>query len=114
MRCGSCNKREATITGTMYLGVMTVCQRPFCEPCAAAFSSADDLPTDLDSLLTKIGPIDFDTVRESMRAVEASATAEELAGTVAGIVRSAHLHSQLIPPDVKAFVERHSAPTAHN
>lgn len=110
MRCGTCNKREATITGTMYLGVMTVCHRHFCESCAAAFSSADDLPTDLDELLTKIGPIDFATVRESMKAVEASSSAEELAGTVAGILRSAHLHSQLLPADVRAFVERHSRP----
>jgi hypothetical protein len=114
MRCGTCNKREATITGTMYLGVMTVCHRPFCEPCAAAFGSADDLPTDVDALLTKIGPIDFATIRESMRAVEASASAEELAGTVAGILRSAQLHGQLLPPDVQAFVERHAGPLATN
>jgi hypothetical protein len=114
MRCGTCNKREATITGTMYLGVMTVCHRPFCEQCAAAFSSADDLPTDIDALLTKIGPIDFATVRESMRGVEASASAEELAGTAAGILRSAALHSQLLPADVQAFVDRHTraAPAA--
>ena len=112
MLCATCNTREATITGTMYLGVMTVCQRPFCEPCASAFNRPDDLPTDLDALLTRIGPIDFATVRASIRAVEASATAEELQGTAAGIARSAVLHSQRLPADLQAFVDRHVRPAS--
>jgi hypothetical protein len=121
--CTRCGERRARFHEVEVFGPLTLAEHYLCEACAASDGRAvradealtseppgDEGMSSVDEWApTTEGPIQFDVLWPTVVRAEADEPEELLAFLASALRRIADHRGQSLPPDVRAFVDRHSA-----
>jgi hypothetical protein len=106
--CGRCKERPWECHTITVLGPLNLAESFLCRTCAAIADAEVHPPVSND--FNHLGPIEFEVLRESLTRV-GEFEANELAVLpfcMTAISQIAAAHSQILPSDIQAIVERYS------